>query len=383
MSKALIACGGTGGHLSPGIALAEELVSRNWKCTLLVSNKQVDSRLVKRYEHLDFVRVPGAAFGRHPREMLRFFSGFFQGIVSGAGILRREKPDVVLAFGGFLSLGIVLFAWLKGIPVALHEANRRAGRAVRLLKGLATRVYLPTGVRLPRVSVGTVRYYGYPVRREFRRVPGRWAREKLGLPKSGFLLAVFGGSQGASALNQWVDAHSQKLMAKGIDIYCVRGLGKGTEGVLESVDSVGNVRRYHSVGFCDSMHLVLSAADLVISRAGAGSIAELTRCVIPSVLVPFPYAADNHQRENARYFESQGGCVVVEQDYLDSLFDEVVSLQGNPAFLDRMRENLLMIEDTNRKEDLVSDLIEVADAGPRKSCWRFWLRNDRTAEVRG
>lgn len=372
--KFLIVCGGTGGHLSPGIAVAEELLSRGHRCSLVISNKQVDSRLVQRYEHLDFVKVPGAAFGKHPREMLRFFTGLLRGLVSGSGILRRENPDLVLAFGGFLSLGVVLFAWFRGIPVALHEANRKAGRAVRLLKGLATRVYLPTGVRLPRVSIGTVRYYGYPVRKEFRRLPTRWARRKLGLADDGFLLVVFGGSQGALALNDWVDAHSRLLLARGIDLYCVRGLGKGSGGVLESVDSQGNTRRYHSVGFCDEMHFALSAANLAISRAGAGSIAELTRSVIPSILIPYPHAADNHQQENARYFESQGGCVVVEQDFLNSLYDEVVALHENPAFLDRIRDNLVMIEDTNRKEDLVSDLESVAFAGPRKSWWRFWLR---------
>ncbi|MBC2603986.1 UDP-N-acetylglucosamine--N-acetylmuramyl-(pentapeptide) pyrophosphoryl-undecaprenol N-acetylglucosamine transferase [Puniceicoccus vermicola] len=372
--KFLIVCGGTGGHLSPGIAVAEELLSRGHQCALVISNKQVDSRLVQRYQHLDFVKVPGVAFGKSPAEIARFFLGFFRGLLAGSGIIRREKPDVVLAFGGFLSLGIVLFASLGGIPIALHEANRKAGRAVRLLKRFATRIYLPTGVRLSRVSVGTVRYYGYPVRKEFRRTPRRWAREKLGLPRDGFLLVVFGGSQGASALNGWVDSHCKEVLSEGMDIYCVRGLGKGAEGVLEEIDSRGQTRRYESVGFCDSMHLVLSAADLAISRAGAGSIAEMARCVIPSVLIPFPYASDNHQMENARYFEAQGGCIVLDQAYLENLFDEVVSIYRNPDFLDRMRENLIMIEDANRKEDLVADLEQVAADGPNQSWWRFWQK---------
>lgn len=370
--KFLIICGGTGGHLSPGIAVAEELLSRGHRCALVISNKQVDSRLVQKYEHLDFVKVPGAAFGKRPAEIARFASGFFRGLASGSGIIRRENPDVVLAFGGFLSLGVVLFASLRGIPIAIHEANRKAGRAVRVLKRFATRVYLPTGVRLNKVSVGTVRYYGYPVRREFRRVPTRWAREKLGLSKEGFLLVVFGGSQGASALNDWVDQHCKELLARGINIYCIRGLGKGAEGVLEEMDGEGHIHRYHSIGFCDSMHLVLSAADLAITRAGAGSIAELTRCVIPSVLVPFPYAADDHQMENARYFEAQGGGIVVNQGHLSTLFDEVISLRNNPDFLDKIRDNLSMIEEANRKDDLVTDLVNVASMPVQKSWWRFW-----------
>ncbi len=372
--KFLIICGGTGGHLAPGIAVAEELLSCGHRCSLVISNKEVDSRLVRRYEHLDFVKAPGAAFGLRPAEFARFLTGFFGGLVAGSGMIRRENPDVVLAFGGFLSLGVVLFASLRGIPIALHEANRKAGRAVRLLKHFATRVYLPTGVRLSGVSIGTVRYFGYPVRREFRRMPRRWAREKLGLPAEGFLLTIFGGSQGASALNEWVDTHSRDLLGKGMDLFCVRGLGKGVEGVIEKVDIRGRVRRLHTVGFCDSMHLVLSASDLAVSRAGAGSIAELTRCVIPSVLVPYPFASDNHQLENARYFEAQGGCIALEQKYLDSLMGEVLSLYGHPDFLNRMRDNLLLIERANRKSDLVADLEKVAAIGLRQSRWRFWRK---------
>tara|TARA_R100000027_G_scaffold67701_2_gene67969 strand:+ start:385 stop:1536 length:1152 start_codon:yes stop_codon:yes gene_type:complete len=375
--KFLIVCGGTGGHLSPGISVAEELLSRGHRCSLVISEKQVDSRLVRNYPHLDFVKVPGAAFGKSPRELFRFFLGFFRGLATGSKIVGREKPDVVLAFGGFLSLGVVIFASLRGLPIAIHEANRKPGRAVRFLKRFAVRVYLPTGVRLRRVSVGTVRYFGYPVRREFRRTPRRWAREKLGLPQEGFVLAVFGGSQGAAALNSWVDSNYKKLLEAGIDIYCVRGLGKGVDGVLEEVDDRGQSRRCSSVGFCDSMHLVLSAADLAVSRAGAGSIAELTRCVTPSVLIPFPFAADDHQWENARYFEAQGGCVVLDQQNIDQLFDEVVAMKQNLDLLDRMGENLVQIDDANRKDDLVSDLEHLAQAGPQKSWWRVWMKSPK------
>lgn len=370
----LIVCGGTGGHLAPGIAVAEELLGRGHRCSLVISRKEVDSRLVRKYGHLDFVRLPGAAFGKSPREAGRFFSGLAGGLAAGRRILRRERPDVVLAFGGFLSLGIVLFAAWNRLPIALHEANRRPGRAVRMLGRFADRVYLPPGVRLSSVPEGAVRCYGYPVRREFRRMSRRAAREKLGLNPEGFLLAVFGGSQGATALNEWVDRHCREILSRGIDVFCVRGLGKGAEGVLEEKDGRGNVRRCHTVGFCDSMHWVLSAADLAVSRAGAGSIAELVHCALPSVLVPYPFASDGHQTENARYLEAQGGCVVVEQDYLDTLLGEVSALAANPGHLARMRENLGLAADAERKEDLASDLEKLA-AGFRAR------RPARTAEA--
>lgn len=356
----MIVCGGTGGHLAPGIAVAEELLSRGHMVSLLISTKQVDSRLVRKYGHLDFERLPGAAFGKRPSEILRFLKGFAGGFVSGARLQRRVDPDLVLAFGGFLSLGIVLPAAWRKVPVVLHEANRRPGRAIRLLKRFATRLYLPTGLRLRGVPVGRIRHYGYPVRREFRRLPQRAAREKLGLPRDGFLLAVFGGSQGATALNDWVDRNYRRLLEQGIDLYCVRGLGKGTEGVIEEIDSSGASRRMTTVGFCDEMHWVLSAADLAVSRAGAGAIAELTCCALPSILVPFPFAADDHQLANARFFESQGGCIVVEQPNLESLFDEVLAVRKSPSLRAGMKENLELAADAERKEDMVSDLEDLA-----------------------
>ncbi len=356
----LIVCGGTGGHLSPGIAVAEELLSRGHRVSLLISTKQVDSRLVQKYSHLDFVRLPGAAFGKRPAELVRFLKGFLGGFAAGARLLRRVNPDLVLAFGGFLSLGIVLPAVWKKVPVALHEANRRPGRAVRFLKRFASRLYLPTGLGLRGVPVGRIRHFGYPVRREFRRLSRRGARRKLGLPESGFLLAVFGGSQGALALNEWVDRSYPDLMEEGIDLFCVRGLGKGIDGVIEEVDAAGASRRFTTVGFCDSMHLVMSAADLAISRAGAGSIAELTRCALPSILIPFPYAADDHQMANARFLESQGGCVVVEQSAIDSLFSEVKAMRASPSLRAKMQENLELAADAERKEDMVTDLEKLA-----------------------
>jgi len=356
----LIVCGGTGGHLAPGIAVAEELLSRGNKVSLLISTKQVDSRLVRKYGHLDFERLPGAAFGKRPTEMFRFSKGFVGGFLAGGRLLRRVDPDLVLAFGGFLSLGIVLPATRRKIPVVLHEANRRPGRAIRFLKRFATRLYLPTGLRLGGVPVGRIRHFGYPVRREFRRLPQKAARQKLGLPENGFLLAVFGGSQGASSLNDWVDRHYRQLLAEGMDLFCVRGLGKGTEGVIEEIDASGDSRRMTTVGFCDEMHWVLSAADLAVSRAGAGSIAELTCCALPSILVPFPYAADDHQMANARFFESRGGCIVVEQSNLDSLLGEIRAMQQSPFLRSKMKENLELAADAERKEDMASDLEALA-----------------------
>ena len=361
--KFLIVCGGTGGHLSPGIAVDELLVARGHESALVVSRKEVDSRLLQKYPHLNVRRLPGAAPGRSPVRLARFLAGLVAGYRQTVRWIREDPPDLVLAFGGFLSLGVGLAAARRKVPLVLHEANRQPGRAIRFLRRFAERVYLPAGMSLPGLSPARIRHFGYPVRREFRRMDRRSARERLGLPVEGTLLVVIGGSQGAAPLNEWMDEHVRGLLREGIHVYGVRGPGKGAEGVLEERDEEGNLRSARMVSFCAEMNVLLSAADLAVSRAGAGSIAELTQCRLPSVLVPYPHSGDEHQRANALFLESQGGCVVLPQTELGRLREEILALLERPELRDRMRTNLDRAVDANRKDDLVADLEGIAAAG--------------------
>ena len=150
MSRYIIACGGTGGHLSPGIALAEALLARGHAVTLFISHKKVDTRLVEKYPHLAVERVASAPFGLRPDVMLQFALKQAQGLLFSDRFLKSQRPDAIIGFGGFTNAGVVLAGRLQGIPVALHEANRVPGRAVRQLSGLAARLYLPPGVRMCR-----------------------------------------------------------------------------------------------------------------------------------------------------------------------------------------------------------------------------------------
>ena len=133
MSRFLISCGGTGGHLAPGIALAEGLHARDHETRLLISEKKVDARLVEKYPALTFLRVPGSPFGWSPRILLRCLGSQFRGVRFCLQLARTWRPDVIVGFGGFTSAPAVLAGRLLGIPVALHEANRVPGRAVRTL----------------------------------------------------------------------------------------------------------------------------------------------------------------------------------------------------------------------------------------------------------
>ncbi|MCZ6674135.1 MAG: UDP-N-acetylglucosamine--N-acetylmuramyl-(pentapeptide) pyrophosphoryl-undecaprenol N-acetylglucosamine transferase, partial [Verrucomicrobia bacterium] len=245
MAKVLIVCGGTGGHLTPGIAIAEALSARGHACTLVVSRKKVDSRLIQNYPSMEFIEAPGAAFSFRPLVFLRFLWMQCCACIFAIHLLSKKKPDLILGFGGFLSAGIALPGFLRGIPFALHEANRVVGRSNRLLSRLADRVFLPVGVQLKGGRAVRILHVGLPLRKEFICMKKEVAREQLGIHPSEKLLVIFGGSQGASSLNEWAQVNCQALAEKGVSIYCLTGLRKELPcEVVSDTDSFGSVRSW-------------------------------------------------------------------------------------------------------------------------------------------
>lgn len=359
MSVFLISCGGTGGHLSPGIALAQGLSEHGHTSQLLISNKDVDSKLVSAYPQLDFVRSPGIGFSWKPFQFLKFNWNQFRALRFALTLLSDKKPDAVIGFGGFLTIGVAFAGFVKGVPVILHEANRKPGRAIRMLSGIARRIYLPRGVSLRRLPPQTLGHHGYPVRKEIRMIPRDEARKRLQFDVGGKLLLVIGGSQGALSLNRWVKENFEKLADEGISVLCVTGLLKESRGHLEHRTKDGQLAKAYFMPFTNSMAEVLSAADIVVSRAGAGSIAEFIRCRLPSILVPYPYATDDHQSANALFAEQQGGAIVVPQNQLDSLTSEVIDLAYNDFLLGEMRKNLERMDRDNNVNDIIDDIERV------------------------
>ncbi|ATC64694.1 UDP-N-acetylglucosamine--N-acetylmuramyl-(pentapeptide) pyrophosphoryl-undecaprenol N-acetylglucosamine transferase [Nibricoccus aquaticus] len=352
----LIACGGTGGHLSPGIALAEGLVACGHRVTLLISHKKVDARLVEKYPHFTFLRIPGAPFSWKPVGLARFLWQQLKGLAFGLILVRRERPHAVVGFGGFTTASIILAGFLHRVPVALHEANHVPGRAIRRLSKLARRVYLPPGVALPGLKEGKLLSLGLPVRREIVREAAASARTALDLDPKQPVLVILGGSQGATALNDWARANAAAFAADGVQTYCVTGLGKNQGEVTEYLRRDGGTAKVIFSPFCDRMGTLMSAADLVVSRAGAGTLAELARCGTPSVLIPFPHAADNHQEANARYFMEQGGGITLAQSCMDELAPAVRELIANETELRKFRDALQRLDQANALGVMIADI---------------------------
>jgi UDP-N-acetylglucosamine--N-acetylmuramyl-(pentapeptide) pyrophosphoryl-undecaprenol N-acetylglucosamine transferase len=201
------------------------------------------------------------------------------------------------------------------------------------------------------------------VRFEIVRMPAAAARQALGLDPKRKVLAILGGSQGASALNAWARGRLEFLAAEGIQVVCVTGPGKGEPETIALRSRAGDKVSALFMPFCDRVAELLSAADVVISRAGAGTLAELIRCEAPAILVPYPRAASDHQRANAAFFECQGGGLVVEESALGGLHSEVLDLIFNDWLLRQFRGNLKRMDRANSLELMLADLEEMARAG--------------------
>jgi UDP-N-acetylglucosamine--N-acetylmuramyl-(pentapeptide) pyrophosphoryl-undecaprenol N-acetylglucosamine transferase len=361
----LLSCGGTGGHLSPGIALAEGLAARGDRTVLLISQKQVDARLAAKYPALRFAPIPGSPFGAHPAVLARFLVSQSRGFAAGLGLVRSLRPAAIVGFGGFTTASVILAGALHGVPVALHEANRVPGKAVRHLARLARRVYLPPGVALPAVPAAKLRAAGLPVRAEIRAVPRAEAAARLGLDPGKKIVAVFGGSQGATPLNAWARAAVGELAARDVQLACVTGLGKGDAAHTTAPGPRGETVRSAWIPFCDDVAALLSAADLVVARAGAGSLAEFARLGSPAILVPYPQAADDHQRANAAWFAAQGGGVVLEQNALSELTGIATALLLDPARLAAHRAALARLDAAPALDFLLDDLDTLVAPRPR------------------
>lgn len=359
MAKVLIVCGGTGGHLTPGIAIAEELLERGHHCSLVVSRKKVDARLIQNYPTLEFVDAPGAPFAWHPVKLLKFIWVQLTAFFFALRLLSRIKPDLILGFGGFVNAGIALPGYVKGIPFALHEANRIVGRSNRFLSRFAKRVFLPDEVTIPGTDSSKTQFAGLPLRKEFVSMSRDDARETLDIQPAEKLLVVFGGSQGASALNNWAKESMDDLAKKGVSLYCLTGMRSDLPGEQEiKTETHGTVRSWF-VPFSDSMPAVLSAADVVVSRAGAGSIGEIIRCGVPAILIPYPFARDDHQTANAEFVAQKDAARIVQETQLTTLMDEVNALLWNDSNSDTMRKQLKSLDRPDEAKRIAESLEEM------------------------
>lgn len=306
-----IACGGTGGHLFPGMAVGHELRARGCEVSLLVSPKEVDQQAVRGAAG-DFRVVTLPAVGLTGRNVLRFASASFRSYRAARREFRGCRPDAVLAMGGFTSAPPVLAGMRIGAATFLHDSNTVPGRANRWLAPLVDECLIGFPEAAGRLRCRRITTTGTPVRPGFVPRDRAAACRDLGLDPAGPVLLVMGGSQGAAGVNQLVIAAWPALAAKfpGLQLIHLTGISDHERVRAAFAPHAPRVQVHP---FLSNMGLPLAAATVAVSRSGASSLAELAAMGLPAVLVPYPAAVDDHQRHNAEAFAANGAARVLLQ----------------------------------------------------------------------
>jgi UDP-N-acetylglucosamine--N-acetylmuramyl-(pentapeptide) pyrophosphoryl-undecaprenol N-acetylglucosamine transferase len=332
-----IACGGTGGHLFPGLAVAGQLQQHGCDVALLISPKDVDQQAVKSASGMAVFTLP--AVGLQNRNYFSFAGSFLKSLRAARNLFRQRQPAAVLAMGGFTSAPPIFAARNLGAKTFLHESNTIPGRANRLLARFVDEAFVGFPDTAARLAARTVTPTGTPVRPQFHPRPAAGCRPQLGLDARRPTLLVVGGSQGATGLNTLVLSALGLLGQKNWQWLHLTGPGD-FEKVKAAYAGLGIAAVVKP--FLAEMDLALGAATAVVSRAGASSLAEIAALQLPALLVPFPAAADNHQFFNAQIYAASGAARLLEQKDAtpEKVADLLAELMENEPVRDRMAADL-------------------------------------------
>jgi UDP-N-acetylglucosamine--N-acetylmuramyl-(pentapeptide) pyrophosphoryl-undecaprenol N-acetylglucosamine transferase len=304
MKTIVIMAGGTGGHIMPGLAVADYLRRHGWKVVWMGNPEGMEARLVPEYGYetawVKFSALRGKGLLRKFMLPINLLKGFAQAL----GHFKRIKPDVVLGLGGFISFPGGMMAVLKGIPLVLHEQNSIPGLANKVLARVADRVLTGFPDALPKGQ-----WVGNPVRHPIAVLPAPSFR--YGQREGRLRILVIGGSLGAQALNEAMP-QALALMTPDERPEVRHQAGEKHIEALRSAYAAAGVEA-QTLAFIDDMAEAYGWADLVICRAGALTVAELAAAGVASVLVPYPHAVDDHQTANARFLSHAGAAMLLPQ----------------------------------------------------------------------
>lgn len=367
---AVVAGGGTSGHVLPALAIVDALVERGHdRRTILYmgASRGVETTLVPPTgTPAVFDDVIGLQRSwRNWRSNLGFLPRLWRARRRSIRRFRTDRPSVVVSVGGYASLPAVLAARRVGVPIVVVSYDRRPGRASRVTSRFATvSTTAFADSSLPR-SV----HCGAPVRAEIRRLDRvgerSGARERLGLPSDRFVVIVVGGSLGSGALNAATESfvrqcHDDATLA----VFHVAG-ERFVEGVRQRMDRSMNQQHgviYRVVGYHERMADLYAAGDLVVARGGAGTVAEIATVGVPSILVPWAGAADDHQTENVRWLSDAGAALVsTDERVADDLADVIGELRADPRRLVDMGRRAHELGEINRRAAVADVVIAVAE----------------------
>jgi len=346
--RIIIAGGGTAGHINPGIAVSKCIISKNKDSDILFigTERGLEQELIPAEGFkIEFIKARGLT-RKLSFDVFFTASDMIRGYIESKKIIKKFKPDFVLGMGGYVCFPVIMAAVRLGIPTLIHESNSLPGIANKFLSQFVNIVavsFKDTEKLFKKAK--TVVFTGNPVREEIFTFSREEARTEEGLQKDSVLVLVFGGSRGAQKINESI-IDMIKINKGKLPYNLILSTGKTQyEAVVEKLSEGGYpiemLQNVKIVSYIYDMPKYLSAADLVIGRAGAVTVSEITAAGIASILIPFPFATENHQEFNARSLEMNGASIVVLDKDLtgDILNQQISSLVDNKEQLARMAKS--------------------------------------------
>lgn len=362
--KLVIAGGGTGGHLFPGIAIAEEFMARN-ECSQVLfigSGRPLEKTTL---EPLGFklktISIEGIK-GKGPRHQAKMGFKVPTAIIASIWILFGFKPQLIVGVGGYSAGPVITAGWLMRKCCVLHEQNTIPGLTNRIIARLVDRCYVSFDNTKGLSHRSNTRIYGNPVRKELLKeavmLQNMENMDQKG-PAQTFTVAVVGGSQGAHAVNQAVTESLIHLLPKE-RFYFIHQTGKADEASIRNAYNRAGIRA-DVRAFFDDMAGLYRQADLLVCRAGATTISELTALGKAALFVPYPFAADNHQEKNAETMVEHGAALMIRQKELSGakLGGHIKSLADDPAMRIEMARKAALLGRPKAAEAIVDDCYRV------------------------
>jgi len=352
--------GGTGGHVYPGLVVAQAL--KLHRVVYVGSKRGLEKKVTETYN------IPFRAIISRPLVGQGILKKVIGLLFMGIGFLQSFwfflwfRPRVVLGTGGYVSSPVLLAAVALRIPSLLLEQNVLPGRTTRLLSRFVSRVLVSFGESKRFLPRAEIRVTGNPVRQEIGGMSKEEGCKKLGLSSEIPVIGVMGASQGARAINQALLQALPRMRDKAWQIVHLTGQTHYAMVLEESKKSLsGAILRYLPLPFLEEMAFFYAASDLIVARAGATSMAEIMLAGKPSILIPYPHAADNHQEMNARWLEERGGSILLLETALSagSLIQEVERLITNPAKRIEMGETAKKAAPPNPLQSILANIEDV------------------------
>ncbi|MEZ0300110.1 MAG: glycosyltransferase [Candidatus Methylacidiphilales bacterium] len=355
--RVAIACGGTGGHLFPGIAVAEELQQRGHETLLLVSSKQIDAVALQGNKEQKSRAISTVGWPGISPKLFSFLYTLYKSWGECRTIFNEFKPDMVLGMGGFTSAVPLELGRRKKLATFIHESNAIPGRVTRLIAPRVTRTLLGFSRCAEHLRNAKCIVTGTPVRKGLTQHNRAEVAEKFGLNPELKTLLVMGGSQGARGINEMI-VQMLPLISNRRDEWQFLHLSGPADANLVEV----NYRRQKLTAvvkpFSSEMDQFYSLADLAVCRSGASSLTELSHYGLPSLLIPYPTAADDHQTANAHIFSDVGAAVTLPEGKLspERLRDEVTRLFTDDSAWRAMSEAARRLGSTNAAQTVAQEL---------------------------